>query len=71
MYFLVLFALPSMIDKSDRQFSDDMFNAYIGMVIDRDAEAAIADKIHNQRQLIKQEMLNNLGSIEATQNTQT
>lgn len=66
LYFLVLYALPSMIDKSDRQFSDDIFNAYIGTVIERDVEAAIAEKIHNQIQFLKQEMLNNVGSIELT-----
>ena len=49
-----------MIDKSDMQFSDDIFNAYIGAVGDRDAEAAIAEKIHNQRQFLKQEMLYNV-----------
>ena len=66
LYFLVLYALPSMIDKSDRQFSDDIFNAYIGTVVERDVEAAIAEKIHNQIQFLKQEMLNNVGSIEVT-----
>lgn len=55
-----------MIDKSDRQFSDDIFNAYIGTVVERDVEAAIAEKIHNQIQFLKQEMLNNVGSIEVT-----
>ena len=66
LYFLVLYALPAMIDKSDRQFSDDIFNAYIGTVVERDVEAAIAEKIHNQIQFLKQEMLNNVGSIKLT-----
>lgn len=66
LYFLVLYALPAMIDKSDRQFSDDIFNAYIGTVVERDVEAAIAEKIHNQIQFLKQEMLNNVGSVEVT-----
>jgi hypothetical protein len=47
LYFLVLYALPAMIDKSDREFSDVIFNAYIGAVQAHDVEAAIAEKIHN------------------------
>ena len=67
LYFLVLYAIPATIDKSDREFSDAIFNAYIGTVIERDVDAAIAEKIHNQIQFLKQEMLNNVSFFRMTQ----
>lgn len=48
LYFLVLYAIPAMVDKSDREFSVAIIDAYIGSVQALDVEKAISEKIHNQ-----------------------
>jgi hypothetical protein len=42
-----------MVDKSDREFSNEIVDAYIGAVQAIEVEKAIAEKIHKQIQYLK------------------